>query len=130
MVTHFLEKFDEVYRKNLLKIEAEVLRALEEYEWPGNIRELENYMERAIVLNKSGVLTMDDFPDTIARKQTSMVEYNEEDGLLSAVDAYERELIISELKSNKGNKAKTAQKFKINRSTFMSKLKKYEIGAL
>ncbi len=130
LVMHFLEKFDEVYKKNIIKIETEVLRALEEYDWPGNIRELENYMERAIVLNKSGVLTMGDFPDTIARKQTAVVEYNEEDGLLSAVDAYERELIISELKSNKGNKAKTAQKFKINRSTFMSKLKKYNIGAV
>jgi transcriptional regulator with PAS, ATPase and Fis domain len=124
---HFLEKFDEVYKKNIIKIETDVLRALEEYDWPGNIRELENYMERAIVLNKSGVLTMDDFPDTIARKQKAVVEYNEEDGLLSAVDAYERELIISELRSNKGNKARTAQKFKINRSTFMSKLKKYDI---
>jgi transcriptional regulator with PAS, ATPase and Fis domain len=129
LVSHFLEKFDEVYKKNIKKIEPDVVRALEDYEWPGNIRELENYMERAIVLNKSNVLTMADFPDAIARKQTAMVEYNEEDGLMTAVELYERELILSELRKNRGNKAKTAQKFKINRSTFMSKLKKYHISA-
>jgi DNA-binding NtrC family response regulator len=85
-------------------------------------------MERAIVLNKSSVLTMADFPETIARRQTAVVEYNEDEGLVSAIEIYEKELILSELKKNKGNKAKTAQKFKINRSTFMSKLKKYGIS--
>ncbi len=129
LVSHFLEKFDEVYKKNIVKIEPDVIRALEEHEWPGNIRELENYMERAIVLSKNKVLTMNDFPDTITRKQTAVVEYNEEDGLMSAVESYEKELILSELEKNRGNKARTAQKFKINRSTFMSKLKKYEISS-
>ena len=128
LVYHFLEKFDEVYKKNIKKIEPEVIRALGDYDWPGNIRELENYMERAIVLNKSGILKMADFPDAIAGKQKSLVEYNEEDGLVSALEQYEKELILAELRNNKGNKAKTANKFKINRSTFMSKLKKYEIS--
>jgi two-component system response regulator AtoC len=129
LVSHFLEKFDEVYKKDIKKIEPDVMRALEDYDWPGNIRELENYMERAIVLNKSHVLTVADFHDSVSRKQTAVVEYNEEDGLMTAVELYERELILSELKKNRGNKAKTAQKFKINRSTFMSKLKKYNISS-
>lgn len=128
LVFHFLEKFDEVYKKNIKKIQTDVLRALEEYDWPGNIRELENYMERAIVLNKSGELTMLDFPDAIAQKQKSMIEYDGQDGLVATVEVYEKKLIISELEKNKGNKAKTAQKFQINRSTFMSKLKKYDIS--
>lgn len=128
LVFHFLEKFDEVYKKNIKKIQTDVLRALEEYDWPGNIRELENYMERAIVLNKSGELTMLDFPDAIAQKQKSMIEYDGQNGLVGTVEVYEKKLIISELEKNKGNKAKTAQKFQINRSTFMSKLKKYDIS--
>ncbi|TFH00959.1 MAG: sigma-54-dependent Fis family transcriptional regulator [Calditrichales bacterium] len=128
LVTHFLEKFDEVYKKNIVKINQDVLRAFENYEWPGNIRELENYMERAIVLNKTGSLTLLDFPEAISHKQKSVIEYNEEDGLVSAIEVYEKELILSELDKNRGNKAKTAQTFKMNRSTFMSKLKKYDIG--
>jgi two-component system response regulator AtoC len=130
LVYHFFEKFDEVYKKNIKKIDPEALRALEEYDWPGNIRELENYMERAIVLNKSDNLTLHDFPEAISQKQKTVVEFNEDDGLTAAIDAYERELIINELRNNKGNKAKTAQKFKVNRSTFMSKLKKYNISTL
>lgn len=129
LVYHFFEKFDEVYKKNIKKIDPEVLRALEEYDWPGNIRELENYMERAIVLNKTDKLSLSDFPETIGHKQKTVVEFNENDGLVGAVEAYERQLILAELKSNKGNKAKTAQKFKINRSTFMSRLKKYDISS-
>ena len=107
-----------------------MLRALEEYEWPGNIRELENYMERAIVLNKTDKLSLSDFPEAIGHKQKTVVEFNENDGLVGAIEAYERQLILAELKNNKGNKAKTAQKFKINRSTFMSRLKKYDISSL
>jgi transcriptional regulator with PAS, ATPase and Fis domain len=129
LVFHFFEKFDEVYKKNIKTIEPNVLRAFEDYDWPGNIRELENYMERAIVLNKTGKLTLIDFPESIARSQKAIVEFNESDGLVGAIETYEKKLIMAELGNNKGNKAKTAQKFKVNRSTFMSKLKKYDISS-
>ena len=69
-----------------------------------------------------------DFPETIGHKQKTVVEFNENDGLMGALESYEKELILAELKNNKGNKARTAQKFKVNRSTFMSKLKKYNIS--
>jgi len=128
LVDHFMEKFEKLHRKKITKIEDEALEALETYDWPGNIRELENYMERAIVLNKTGIITKNDYPETIAKSQKAVVAYNEAKGLSNAVEEYERHLILSELNHNKGNKAKTAQKFKISRSTFMSKLKKYEIN--
>ncbi|MCK5031973.1 MAG: sigma-54-dependent Fis family transcriptional regulator, partial [Calditrichia bacterium] len=96
--------------------------------WPGNIRELENVIERAVVLNKSNKLVLDEFPDKISKRQKTTVEFSEDDGLISAVNEYERALLISELEKNKGNKFQTALKLKINRSTFMSKLKKYDIN--
>jgi DNA-binding NtrC family response regulator len=128
LVDHFVEKYEKVHKKKISKIEDEALYALEAYDWPGNIRELENYMERAIVLNKTGIISKSDFPETIAKSQKAIVSYDETSGLASAVEEYERQLILSELNRNKGNKAKTANKFKISRSTFMSKLKKYEIN--
>jgi DNA-binding NtrC family response regulator len=85
-------------------------------------------MERAIVLNKTGNISESDFPEPIARSQKAVVEYNAENGLMGAVEEYERHLILSELQKNKGNKAKTANRFKVHRSTFMSKLKKYNIN--
>ena len=128
LVNHFLEKFNKIYEKEITTVENDALAALEEYDWPGNIRELENYMERAVVLNKTSVIKKDDFPETITGTKKTVVEFKEDFGLIPAVEEYERQLIMNELKNNKGNKAKTANKLKIHRSTFMSKLKKYEIN--
>ncbi len=128
LVEYFLEKYQEVHKKKIERIENDAISALDDYDWPGNIRELENYVERAIVLNKTGIITKSDFPQAIAKSQKTIVEYDESTGLNGAVDLFERQLILSELNRNKGNKARTATNFKINRSTFMSKLKKYEIN--
>ncbi len=128
LVDHFLEKFNSLYNKEIININDDVLPALEAYDWPGNIRELENLLERTVVLNKTGTITLDEFPESISMKHRQTVEYSEEDGLSSAVNEYERALIISELKKNNKNKFQTAKKLKINRSTFMSKLKKYNIN--
>ena len=128
LVKYFLEKFQEVHSKKIERIEDDAIIALEAYDWPGNIRELENYIERSIVLNKTGIVTKADFPQAIAQSQKTVVEYDEMAGLNGAVEQFERHLIQSELSRNQGNKAKTASSFKINRSTFMSKLKKYNIN--
>lgn len=128
LVKYFLEKFQEVHSKKIERIEDDAIVALEAYDWPGNIRELENYIERSIVLNKTGIVTKADFPQAIAQSQKTVVEYDEMTGLNGAVEQFERHLIQSELSRNQGNKAKTANSFKINRSTFMSKLKKYNIN--
>jgi len=128
LVEHFLAKFNTIYNKNIEPLEDNIMQVLEDYDWPGNIRELENVLERAVVLNKSNKLVMDDFPDTISKKQKTTIEFSEDDGLSKAVNEYERTVILSELEKNKGNKYQTALKLKINRSTFMSKLKKYDIN--
>ena len=128
LVEHFLAKFNAIYNKNISGLDEKIMETLEEYEWPGNIRELENVLERAVVLNKSNKLSLEDFPDKIIKRQRTAVEFSEEDGLSQAVNEYEKSLIISELEKNNGNKFQTALKLKINRSTFMSKLKKYDIN--
>jgi two-component system, NtrC family, response regulator AtoC len=128
LVEHFLAKFNAIYNKNISPLNEKIMQVLEGYEWPGNIRELENVIERAVVLNKSNKLVLDDFPEKIYGRQKTTVEFSEEDGLTQAVSEYERTLLISELKKNNGNKLQTASKLKINRGTFMSKLKKYNIN--
>jgi len=128
LVEHFLARFNAIYNKNISELNDNIMRVLEDYDWPGNIRELENVLERAVVLNKSNKLTMDDFPDKISKRQKTTIEFSEDDGLSIAVNEYERTLILSELEKNSGNKFQTALKLKINRSTFMSKLKKYDIN--
>ena len=128
LVKYFIEKFEKVHDKKISKLEEDALIDLEAYDWPGNIRELENYLERSIVLNKNGIITKNDFPETITRSQKTILQYDASNGLTKTVEEYERHIILSELNRNKGNKAKTANKFKISRSTFMSKLKKYGLN--
>ncbi len=128
LTNHFIEKFEKIHKKKITKVEDDVLAALEEYDWPGNIRELENYLERSIVLNKNGIISQADFPDTIARSRVPGIEYDTSNGLMPVVEEFERKLILSELEKNRGNKVKTAQYLKMHRSTFMSKLKKYNIN--
>lgn len=128
LANHFIEKFEKIHKKKITRVEDDVLSALEEYDWPGNIRELENYLERSIVLNKTGIIGRTDFPDTIARSRMPGIEYDTTHGLMPVVEDFERKLILSELDKNRGNKVKTAQHLKLHRSTFMSKLKKYNIN--
>jgi len=128
LVEHFMAKFNAIYNKNIQPLNDKIMQYLEDYDWPGNIRELENVLERAVVLNKTDKLVSEDFPDKICKKQKTTIEFSEDDGLSNAVNEYERTLILSELEKNKGNKYQTALKLKINRSTFMSKLKKYDIN--
>lgn len=129
LITHFLEKFNKQFNKKIDFIEDEVMRYLQNYSWPGNIRELENLLERAVVLNKTGKLTIKDFPLIMSAQEGNIeVELTTEGALTEIVDNYEKQIILKALRENNYNKLRTAEKLGIHRSTFMSKLKKYNIN--
>lgn len=129
LVTYFLEKFSVDFKKQIRAVDDEAMDYLQTYDWPGNIRELENLMERAIVLNKSGILTVKDFPISVPSAETEEeININFDNDLTGVVDNFEKKIILKALRENNFNKLRTAEKLGIHRSTFMSKLKKYEIN--
>jgi two-component system response regulator AtoC len=129
LVTHFLTKFSNQFNKNIEAISDEALNALQNYSWQGNIRELENLIERAVVLNKTGKLTTKDFPAYLIQKDSPIeVNVDVDKNLTDIVDVYEKGVIMRALRDNNFNKLRTAEKLGIHRSTFMSKLKKYQIN--
>ncbi len=129
LVTHFLEKYNKQFNKKIEVIEDDAMKYLQNYTWPGNIRELENLIERSVVLNKTGKLSFKDFPSYVIQREDELEIQIPTDGLLTdIVDTYERRIILRALKENNFNKLRTAEKLGIHRSTFMSKLKKYEIN--
>ena len=65
IVESLIEWFNQNYFKDIQGIDREVLRALQHYSWPGNVRELENIIERAYILEKSRILTAENFPQEI-----------------------------------------------------------------
>jgi two-component system response regulator AtoC len=129
LIYHFMEKFNKVYGKNIKDIEPKALTLMEGYSYPGNIRELENLIERIIVLDKKGMIRVNDLPAYIRNVETHELEedIDLDRGLNSLVEDYEKKLIISALEKNNNNKVQTAKQLDMNRSTFMSKIKKYDI---
>lgn len=129
LITHFLEKFNTQFNKKIELIDDDVMQCLQNYSWPGNIRELENLVERAVVLNKSGKLTLKDFPPYVVHQEAKVdLEVDLDSSLTDIVDTYEKQIILKALRENNFNKLRTAEKLGIHRSTFMSKLKKYQIN--
>ena len=129
LVNHFIDKFNRVYGKSIREVDPRAMQLIESYDYPGNIRELENLIERIIVLDKKGKIQVEDLPENIRGTETSskMEEVDFNEGLSTLVDEYERNLIIKALAENNNNKFQTAIMLNMNRSTFMSKIKKYGI---
>jgi DNA-binding NtrC family response regulator len=131
LVHHFIEKFNKIYGKNIGEIDPKAMSILKNYEYPGNIRELENLIERLVVLHKSESNAIEP-KDLIAilpsSGQSNNMDINFKDGLVRAVEDFEKNLIIRALEENGNNKVQTAKVLQVNRSTFMSKIKKYNIN--
>lgn len=131
LVDYFIDRFSTLFNKTIRGISEEALQALINYDWPGNIRELENVIERAIVLIKNDIISTKDLPDyiqSVPRTMTTTAVNSENGSLQSMVEAYEKQLILDALERHNHNKLQTAKALGLHRSTFMSKLKKYGIS--
>ncbi|MEJ2052316.1 MAG: sigma-54 dependent transcriptional regulator [Calditrichaceae bacterium] len=129
LIYHFIEKFNKIYGKNINEVDPKALNLMENYQYPGNIRELENLIERIVVLDKKDVIKASDLPAYIRTAEDDDIgdDVDLDKGLNFLVESYERKLIVSALEKNNFNKFQTAKQLQINRSTFLSKLKKYGI---
>jgi two-component system response regulator HydG len=126
LADHFFQKFAKKNRKTLYGIHPLALSRLAHYEWPGNIRELENTMERAVILCLGEQLTPDDLPaqfssDSIGKSNSIPPTAG------TKLRDMERELIRTTLQDTKGNKSKTAKILGVARQTLLNKIKEYEI---
>ncbi|ALA58327.1 sigma-54-dependent transcriptional regulator [Nitrospira moscoviensis] len=132
LIDHFLARFNRSKQTNVTGLEPETLRLLTDYDWPGNIRELENMVERLVVLKKQGVLAASDLPEKIYRKPAAAPELKEqfirfsEDGinLSREVEQYEHQLIVEALRKANGVTTRAAQLLHLNRTTLVEKLKR------
>jgi len=124
LIKHYLDLFTKEAGKNLKDIDYEAMQALLAYDWPGNIRELRNTMERAVVLADGDLITIHDLPDKF---RTLDIEGISTSSLRQALDNFERDYIKRCLTENKGNKETAASKLGIDLATLYRKLKKLRI---
>ncbi len=154
LAIHFLNQFARRVGKAVTHLEESAIEALVAYDWPGNIRELENVLERAVVLSDGPAITLEDLPVEVRRpvrrrprlvaspavrsaRRASSAWTDEPngdpaDGPLETLDAeviaYERERLLDALQEAQGNKSEAARFLRMPRSTFFSKLKKHGLA--
>jgi transcriptional regulator with PAS, ATPase and Fis domain len=125
LVEHFIRKFNIKKGKAIASVSRQVMQFFMNYDFPGNIRELENMIEHAFVLCRGSIITFDHLPQEIKNKvpMKKTIQYQ---GVLPLKSA-EAEIILNILTKHKGNRAKTADELGIDKSTLWRKMKKLNI---
>jgi|UniRef100_A0A832DJ41 two-component system response regulator PilR (NtrC family) len=126
LADHFLNKYRKELNKNIKGIDNDAMRALLAHEWRGEVRELENVIERAVIFCKGEYISVDDLPPTFVPDRASLTT-NFSGSLEDSVRKFERDFIMRVLEGNNFNKEKTADILKVGLSTLYRKLKELDI---
>ncbi|MBI3581887.1 MAG: sigma-54-dependent Fis family transcriptional regulator [Nitrospinae bacterium] len=134
LAKYFLEKFRVELNKNVRSISDGAMKRLTSYDWPGNIRELQNVLERSVVLSDHSVIGEADLPENLNLSSSRLVSSGEE-RLVSFKEAkrrFEKEFIEAALAQNSGNISRTAVMIQLARKNLQDKIKAYgiDVGSL
>lgn len=123
LTRYFIKKYNQRMGKKVRDVSPEVAQSLENYEWNGNVRELENAIERAVALTLGYEITLSDLPDNIIQK--SQDSASPVSGQIKTLEEVEADYIGKLLREYEGNYSEVAQKLGIGRTTLWRKMKKY-----
>lgn len=124
LAKHFIKVFSDKQNKKIKGIENEALKMMLEYTWPGNIRELKNVIERAVILAEGDMITIDNLPDKLKPEE---LELKESSTLKNHLSDYEKRLLYNTYTASNKNKEETAAALGIDLATLYRKFKKYKI---
>jgi len=130
LAKHFLNKFNTAFNKKIPGFTEKAMDGLTKYHWPGNIRELENLIERIVVLLPGNeVIDLKDIPLEILMDSSQDIQglETEKMGLLKIRGAIEKRIILNVLEATKWNQTETAKILKVNRNTLIQKAKQLGI---
>ena len=129
LATHFISLFNRDFNKKIQGIDSLAERMLTEYGWPGNIRELKNVIERAIILGNNDTLLLEHLPLEIVAKTTAPSEVSTSTFRLPPegidIEEVERELIRQALEVTEWNQSKAAKKLNLGIDAFRYRMKKF-----
>lgn len=122
LIDFFKTKYEKKYDKLPYTIESSVIQKLKEYKWPGNIRELQHTMEKAVILSENDQLTEKDF----GINQIFKFRFTKTESL--DLSENEKQLILKAIEKSKGNFTIAAKELGVSRKTLYNKIKKYGLG--
>lgn len=134
LVPHFIKKFAKQHSSAITSISPEALETLKAYRWPGNIRELENVIERAFIVENSNQITAASLPENLRENGKDSVLKSAPLGYAGPLDfdafkdQMEKDFIISALKANNGRINQTVAQANIPKNTLLRKIRKYGIN--
>jgi transcriptional regulator with PAS, ATPase and Fis domain len=133
LVDYFLDKLAIKYKSTKLSVTKETMQMLNQYAWPGNIRQLENEIERAAIFAHNGIIDINSISTEISSFEPSEDDYTLNCGLglndikRKAIEKLEKRLIIEGLKKTNWNKTECAKILCVSRGDLMRKISKYKI---
>ncbi len=134
LVEHFINKYNYLEKKNLQGVSRDALNILMSYDWPGNIRELENFIQRAVVLGVGPIILPNDLPAiTVTPRAAERRDFptrtvNFRQARRRAIEVFEKRFFIEALKRNMGNVSRTAKEIGLDRRSLQRKFKYYKIN--
>jgi two-component system, NtrC family, response regulator AtoC len=124
LIRHFLHRINREHHTRVLKIEDRAVQLLIEYDWPGNVREMENLLTLACILGKEEVILEETVKEILNRSQRLPHDHPTVSSLIEA----EEEILKRTLKKTNGNVTQAAKLLKISRPTLRAKIQKYRIS--
>jgi transcriptional regulator with PAS, ATPase and Fis domain len=129
LVANFVRKYNQEFGRRVNDVSREALKALVEYRWPGNVRQLEAVIERSVLLSDGGTLTLDDIGGLlVGRKSINPLGIDlPEEGL--DFEALEKDLLQKALQRAGGVASKAAKLLKMSYKTFLYRIEKFALKA-
>ena len=126
LIDHFIDKFNKQNNAGIQGLDKKALDRLMKYDYPGNIRELENIIERAVILARNNIITSETIPAQFeTTREISLLDpLNLSDGYDKKVKAFEKEMIQEALKQTNGNKSAAARLLNITERHLRSRLER------
>jgi len=124
LIQHFMHKINREHHTHVLKIEDRAVQRLIEYDWPGNVREMENLLTLACVLGKEEVILEETVKEILHRSQ----RLPQDRPTVSSLGEAEEEILKRALQTTQGNLTQAAKLLKISRPTLRAKIQKYRLS--
>ena len=129
LIDHFLKRYAEENGKEIAGLSSEAQDVLLKYDYPGNVRELENIIERAVVIAREEVISVEDLPFRESMEETTAGRKAEEGLLRGSIEELERNLIVEAMEKAGDHQSRAAELLGISERMLRYKLKKYGLKA-